>query len=78
MRTTRENSLLLGALLDRLGTIQGQTLLARLDQWLSQDHGFSVESIAFDRNQIRAIEPAYDRRKPTKSGTPDPNFRTAS
>ena len=73
------DSLLLGALLERLGSEQGQSLLASLDQWLSNADGDStVENTAFDRNQIRTIDTAYDRRKQTKSGTPNPQPRKAS
>jgi hypothetical protein len=73
------DSLLLGALLERLGSAQGQSLLARLDQWLSSADGDSaVENTEFDEHQIRTIDAAYDRRKQTKSGTPTPQPRKAS
>lgn len=54
-------------------------LLARLDHWLSGADGDSpVESTSFDRNQIRAIDAAYDRRTYTSNGTPNPQPRKAS
>jgi hypothetical protein len=67
------DSLLLGALLERLGSAQGQSLLARLNQWLSRDdRDATVEDTPFDRNQSRAIDAAYDRRKQTRSGPHNP------
>jgi hypothetical protein len=79
MSPLRGDNLLLGALLERLGSAQGQSLLAQLDQWLSSADGESSdESAAFDEYQTRTIDAAYDRRKHTKSGTPNPQPRKAS
>jgi hypothetical protein len=79
MSAPREGSLLLGALLDRLGSVQSQAWLARLDQWLSSHGGDTpFEDTRFDRDQFRATEATYDRRKQTKNGTPDLDPRTAS
>jgi hypothetical protein len=64
MSPARVDSILLGALLDRLGSAQAQALLARLDQWLSRDERDApVETIRFDRDQLRAVGAPYDRRK---------------
>ena len=70
MSPPRVDRILLGALLDRLGSVQAQALLARLDQWLSrEERDVPVESIRFDRDQLRAIGTPYDRRKQTKTET---------
>ena len=64
MRPAGEDRLLLGALLDRLGSIQAQALLARLEQWLSRAGcDASIGNTRFDRDQLRAIGTSYDRRK---------------
>lgn len=60
MRPARESNVLLGALLDRLGAVQAQALLARLDQWLAAAY---PNTKRFDRDQINAIEGPYDRRR---------------
>jgi len=70
----RGDSLLLGALLERLGSAQGQSLLARLDRWVASPD----RTMLFERNQIRAIDAAYDRRRQTKRGTINPQPRKAS
>jgi hypothetical protein len=54
MNTPRQESVLLGALLDRLGKTQAQALLARLERWL-------------DLEQYRAVGSTYDRRKGDKN-----------
>jgi len=63
MRPVRVDSILLGALLDRLGSVQAQALLARLDQWLSRDERV-LPSKASDLTKINSArsEPPYDRR----------------
>ena len=74
-----EGNLLLGALLDRLGSVQAQAWLARLDQWLSDDKlDTPFKSTRFDRDQFRATDAPYDRRKQTKNGPPTLDPRTAS
>ena len=81
MSAAGDDSLLLDALLERLGRTESQSLLARLDRWLADDEPdgeADPESTSLDRNQFAAIAPAYDRRKRTKSGTPTPNLRKAS
>jgi hypothetical protein len=48
----REETLLLGALLDRLGNTQAQALLKRLDQWLFRNHREAPsENNRFDRRR---------------------------
>ena len=61
MSPARERNVLLGALLDRLGTVQAQALLERLDQWLAASAYPNTKR--FDRDQINAIEGPYDRRR---------------
>jgi hypothetical protein len=64
MSNSYEGSVLLGALLDRLGKPQAQVLLARLDQWLSLDNrGAPLENIRSEPKQFDAVEAPYDRRK---------------
>ena len=64
MSPPRVDRNLLGALLDRLGSVQAQALLARLDQWLSrEERDVPVESIRFDQDQLRSVGAPYDRRK---------------
>jgi hypothetical protein len=58
----RRRELLLDALLDRLGALQAQALLASLDRWLSADAP-QPNTKRFDDDQIRVIEGPYDRRK---------------
>jgi hypothetical protein len=79
MSAPHEGSLLLGALLDRLGSAQAQDWLARLDQWLSsEDRDAPFRSTRFDRYQFRATDAPYDRRKQTKNGPHNLDPRTAS
>lgn len=78
MTAPSEENLLLGALLDRLGSAQAQAWLARLDQWLSRDSDTLPADTRFDRDQFRATEALYDRRKQTKNGTHNLDPRTAS
>jgi len=74
-----EGKVLLGALLDRMGKAQAQALLVRLEQWLSEEaRTTSPRSTLFDRDQPRAIEAAYDRRKQTENPKPGPNPSSAS
>jgi hypothetical protein len=78
MSALQGDSILLDALLERLGSAQGEHLLARLDEWLSSADGDSaVENAESDEYKIRAIDAAYDRRKQTKRGTPTPQLRKA-
>jgi hypothetical protein len=55
-------SVLLGALLDRLGNAQGQALLARLDRWLSGGEGGSPP-VRDDLDQQRVPAGSHDRRR---------------
>jgi len=74
-----QENLLLGALLDRLGSAQAQAWLARLDQWLTRDdRDTPLADTRFDRDQFRATDALYDRRKQTKNGTQNLDPRTAS
>jgi hypothetical protein len=61
MSSPHESSVLLGALLDRLGASQAQALLAQLDQWLAS--AAHPDTKRFDRDQIYAVEGPYDRRR---------------
>jgi hypothetical protein len=61
MSRSSEETVLLGALLDRLGNTQAQALLARLDRWLTRDEREPRQE--FDRDQTRALDTPYDRRK---------------
>jgi len=79
MSTPCEGKLLLGALLDRLGTAQAQAWLAQLDQWLTRDDSDTpLADTRFDRDQFRTTESTYDRRKQTKNGTHNLDPRKAS
>jgi hypothetical protein len=79
MSAPYEGTLLLGALLDRLGSVQAQAWLARLDRWLSDDdRDTPFKSTRFDRDQFRATDAPYDRRKQTKNGPHNLDPRTAS
>ena len=60
-----EETVLLGALLDRLGKTQAHALLVRLDQWLTRDDRESPQ--VFDRDQRRDIDTPYDRRRGFRS-----------
>jgi hypothetical protein len=74
-----EGNLLLGALLDRLGSVQAQAWLARLDQWLSsEDRDAPFRSTRFDRDQFRTTDAPHDRRKQTKNGPHNLDPRTAT
>ena len=68
MSDPQERSVLLGALLDRLGSDQAQAWLERLDRWLASESDTPFPSTQFDRDQFRATEAPYDRRKQTKNG----------
>jgi hypothetical protein len=61
MNPAREANVLLGALLDRLGAAQAQVLLSQLDHWLASTP--QTNTNRFDRDQIRAVEGPYDRRR---------------
>lgn len=79
MSAPYEGTLLLGALLDRLGSVQAQIWLAHLDRWLSRDErGTPFRNTRFDRDQFRATDASYDRRKQTKNGPQNLDPRTAS
>ena len=58
MRTRFENEVLLGALLERLGSVQSRSLLARLDRWLLQrDPDSPVESASANPNDSARSSP---------------------
>ena len=60
----RDANVLIGALLDRLGTTQAQALLSRLDQWLTRDsEKVHAQQHGFDRDQALAAHVPYDRRR---------------
>jgi hypothetical protein len=61
MSRSSEETVLLGALLDRLGNTQAQALLVRLDRWLTSDEREPRQEL--DRDQMRAPDTPYDRRK---------------
>jgi hypothetical protein len=61
MSRSSEETVLLGALLDRLGNTQAQALLVRLDRWLTADEREPRQEL--DRDQMRAQDTPYDRRK---------------
>jgi hypothetical protein len=64
MNRPREANVLLGALLERLGTTQAQALLARLDQWLTRDgEKVHTQEHGFDRDQAPGAHASYDRRR---------------
>ena len=75
MSNSSEESVLLGALLDRLGKAQAQVLLARLDQWMTRDRG---NAPAFDQDQKQVTDSAYDRRKRDGNGIHNPDSNSAS
>jgi len=66
MRSARDGSVLLGALLDRLGKTQAQALLTRLDQWLAS--AARPDTKGFDYDQVRAVQSPYDRRRQDGNG----------
>jgi hypothetical protein len=70
-----EESVLLGALLDRLGKAQAQVLLARLDRWMTRDRG---NAPAFDRDQKQVTDSTYDRRKHDGNRIHNPDSNSAS
>lgn len=64
MRPAREADVLIGALLERIGKIQAQALLARLDQLLARDsEEIHTSEIGFDRGQGLATQAPYHRRR---------------
>jgi hypothetical protein len=69
-------------LLDRMGETQAQALLARLDQWLSQDQdardASPTNNKLIDRDQLGAPQIPYDRRKSERNGIPQTDSKTAS
>jgi len=74
-----EESVLLGALLDRLGKAQAQVLLARLDQWLSlENRGALLESIRSEAKQLDPVEGPHDRRKRDGNRIHNPDSNPAS
>ena len=69
MSPAREGNVLLGALLERLGTIQAQALIERLEQWLNgENRAAHPITKRFDQDQIRAFEGPYDRRRHDGNG----------
>ena len=80
MNPPSDRNVLLGALLDRLGTAEAHAWLARLDQWLSRDiRGPHQEdtSSSFDRDQLGATAAPYDRRKRDRDDIPLMDSKTA-
>lgn len=80
MSSSGEGTVLLGALLDRLGKTEAQVLLARLDHWLSLDarDASPRNNKPIDRDQLGAPEVPYDRRKSERNGIPQTDPKTAS
>lgn len=78
MNTPSDRNVLLGALLDRLGTAQAHAWLVRLDQWLSVrgEHQQDTSSL-FDRDQLGATQAPYDRRKRDRDSIPLTDSKTA-
>lgn len=76
MSPAREGSVLLGALLDRLGTTQAQALLARLDRWLASETHPNTKGL--DDDQVRSLEAPYDRRRQYGNGIPAQHSNAAS
>jgi hypothetical protein len=66
MTPAREGSVLLGALLDRIGATQSQVLLVRIDKWLAS--AAHPNTNGFDQDQIRALQAPYDRRRQNGNG----------
>lgn len=56
-------SVLLGALLDRLGKAQGQALLTRLDRWLTGGEGDPQARGGLDSDQPDVPASSHDRRR---------------
>ena len=64
MTPPSDRNVLLGALLEHLGNIQAQALLARLDQLFVRDSGnIHTPEVGFDRNQAPVAHARYDRRR---------------
>lgn len=61
-----QETVLLGALLERLGSAEAQVWLTRLDQWLSRDarDASPQNNKSIDRAQLGAPKVPYLRRKP--------------
>lgn len=61
-----QETVLLGALLERLGSAEAQVWLTRLDQWLSRDarDASPPNNKLIDRAQLGAPKVPYPRRKP--------------
>lgn len=80
MSSSGEGTVLLGALLDRLGKTEAQVLLARLDHWLSVDarDASTRDNKLIDRDQLDAPQVPYDRRKSERTGIPQTDSKTAS
>jgi len=73
MSSAREGRVLLGALLDRMGTTQAQALLARLDRWLaneitSESEKPHTQESGVDPDQGLPIQAPYDRRQRDGNG----------
>lgn len=79
MNPAHERDVLLGALLDRLGTLQARALLQQLEQWLTGENStVQPHTNRFDQDQIRAFEGPYDRRRQDGNGIHNRHPKSAS
>jgi hypothetical protein len=79
MSPAREGSVLLGALLDRMGAKQSQALLARLDHWLAHEcEKPHTRESGLDPDQDLATQAPYDRRKRDGNGIRTQHSNAAS
>jgi hypothetical protein len=75
-----QETVLLGALLERLGSAEAQVWLTRLDQWLSRDarDASPQNNKIIDRGQLGTPKVPYRSAKTERDGIPYLNSQTAS